>query len=166
MSLNSRQKMHRRIASLTEKTALEDTAGIQKVFVMYALWASKHIFQGLRTSPEHYSGDKSSAPTLHSRQTCLFSPSLSSGCFLKSSHSCSWIKSWYPYLSKKHNNPKEAKEITPVIAESYVLTGKLEVVRFPALSVLRYDLDNIKHICLGLYFICLKSLRAALVFSW
>lgn len=31
------------------------------------------------------------------------------------------------------------------------------MVRFPAISVFCYDLDNIKHIYLGLYFICLKS---------
>lgn len=46
------------------------------------------------------------------------------------------------------------------------LWEQLEVLKFPALSVLCYDLDNIKHIYLGLYFIWLKSLQAALVFSW
>lgn len=46
------------------------------------------------------------------------------------------------------------------------LWEQLEVVRFPALSVFCYDLDNIKHIYLGLYFIYLKSLQAVLVYSW
>lgn len=138
-----------------------DSTGIQEV-PLHAWWVSKH---GLRTSP----GPAGINPVplqadLSLPHTCSPSHVLRNIFILLPVEQAGLKLNTY----KPQNRTTALKRLKKLLKLQLCimyLWEQLQVVRFPALSVFCYDLDNIKHIYLGLYFICLKSLQAVLVYS-